>query len=207
MPATDDQLDTPFRRAMLYVIERLGEVGVMKLEKILYLADLEHFQRHHRRITGARWVRQRLGPVAKAVLPSTRMMAGQEITVTRDAVGDYTSDVYRPGPRPRFRPHLTSTEREVLDQVIELTRHLSANDAARMTYETTPMLARLEVERREGRQMMDEPLAFDRTDAETARVSRRVPTASAESRHAFKRAELARVSDLVEAAVARSGDR
>lgn len=207
MPATEDQLDTPFRRAMLYVVERLGEVGVMKLEKILYLADLEHFQRHHRKITGARWVRQRLGPVAKAVLPSTRMMIGQEITVTKDTVGDYTSDVYRPGPQPRFRPQLAMTEREVLDEIIELTRNLSATDAAHLTYQTTPMLARLEVERREGREMMDEPLVFDRTDAETARVARRVPTASAESRREFKRAELSRVSDLVEAAVARSGVR
>jgi hypothetical protein len=94
---------------------------------------------------------------------------GGEITVTKDAVGDYTSDVYRPGPRPRFRPQLTSTEREILDEIIELTRHLSATDAARLTYQTTPMLARLEAERREGREMMDEPLAFDRTDAETAR--------------------------------------
>ena len=192
---------------MLYVIEQLGEVGVMKLEKILYLADLEHYQRYRRKITGARWVRQRLGPVAKSVLPSTRMMAGREISVSTDLVGDYTSDVYRPGPRPRFHPRLTTTEREVLDQIIELTRSISASDAARITYQTTPMLARLEIERREGHELLDEPLSFDRTDAETARVSRRVPSASEGSRRAFKQAELARVADLVEASVARSAGR
>jgi len=207
MPATDDQLDTPFRRAMLYVIEQLGEVGVMKLEKILYLADLEHYQRYGRKITGARWVRQRLGPVAKSVLPSTRMMAGQEISVSKAHVGDYTSDVYRPGPQPRFRPQLTTSERAVLDQIIELTRSITATDAARITYETTPMLARLEIERREGHELLDEPLSFDRTDAETARVSRRNPTASESARSTFKQAELARVADLVEASVTRSAGR
>lgn len=207
MPATDDQLDTPFRRAMLYVIERLGEVGVMKLEKILYLADLEHYHRYGRKITGARWVRQRLGPVAKSVLPSTRMMDGQEISVSKALVGEYTSDVYRPGPQPRFHPQLTTSERVVLDQIIELTRSISATDAARITYETTPMLARLEIERRQGHELLNEPLSFDRTAAETARVSRRHPTASENARRAFKQAELARVADLVEASVARSAER
>ncbi len=207
MPANDDQLDTPFRRAMLYLIEQLGEVGVMKLEKILYLADLEHYQRYGRKITGARWVRQRLGPVAKSVLPSTRMMAGQEISVSKALVGDYTSDVYRPGPRPRFHPQLAASEQAVLDQIIELTRSISATDAARLTYETTPMLARLEIERREGHELLDEPLSFDRSDAETARVSRRQPTASESVRRAFKQAELARVADLVKASVAQSAGR
>jgi hypothetical protein len=207
MPANEDQLDTPFRRAMLYVIEQLGEVGVMKLEKILYLADLEHYQRYGRKITGARWVRQRLGPVAKSVLPSTRMMAGQEITVSKALVGDYTSDVYRPGPHPRFHPQMAASERAVLDQIIELTRSISATDAARLTYETTPMLARLEIERREGHELLDEPLSFDRSDAETARVSRRQPKASESVRRAFKQAELARVADLVEASVAHSTGR
>jgi len=192
---------------MLYVIEQLGEVGVMKLEKILYLADLEHYQRYGRKITGARWVRQRLGPVAKSVLPSTRMMDGQEISVSKARVGDYTSDVYRPGPQPRFHPQLTTSERAVLDQIIELTRSISATDAARITYETTPMLARLEIERREGRELLNEALSFSRTDAETARVSQRQPTASENDRRAFKRAELARVGDLVEASVARSAER
>lgn len=205
MPATDDQLDTPFRRALLYVVQELGEVGVLKLEKILYLADLEYFHRSGRRITGARWVRQKLGPVAKSVVPSTKMMADHEIVVTREQVGPYGSDVYRPGPRPRFRPVLPADQRRVLDEIIELTRSLSGTQAKELTYRTIPMLARLSAEREVGHELLDEPLVFERTQAGTARIARRVPRAAPERRRAFKRAELSRVSDLVDATVARSG--
>ena len=54
---------------MLYVVERLGEVGVMKLEKILYLADLEYYTsgaQDHRREVGPSTARTGRG---KTVLP------------------------------------------------------------------------------------------------------------------------------------------
>src|SRR5438552_223306 len=60
-----------FSRALVYVVAELGQVGVTKLEKILYLGDLEHFRRAGRTITGAKWLRYKLGPMAKR-LPHVR---------------------------------------------------------------------------------------------------------------------------------------
>ena len=135
-------------------------------------------------------------------------MRDHEVTVSeRKVPGGHTSIVYRPGPSPRFQPDLEHEERETLDRIIELTRDLTAADAAKLTYQTTPMLARLKVEEAEGRELWDETLVFARSLRETARVSRRTPRASADRRREFKQAELARVADLNEAAVARSAER
>jgi hypothetical protein len=207
MPSAQSQLNSPFRRAMLYVVQELGEVGVMKLEKILYLADLEHFHRTGHRITGAKWVRQKLGPVAKTVLPSTTLMRGHEISVTEEHVSGHPSSVYRLGPSPRFSPNLSADEKATLDRVISLVKSLSATDAAKLTYQTTPMLARLQVEEAAGREILDEPLVFERRPREVARLAARTPRASLERRRAFKRAELARIEDLNAAAVARASER
>ena len=202
MPAAQDRLDSPFRQAMLYVVRALGEVGVMKLEKTLYLADLEHFRTTGRRVTGARWLRHRFGPMAKSIVPSTRLMSGHEITVTHEAVGPYESDVYRPGPAPRFEPRLADDERASLDRAIELGRALTGARLARLSYNTTPMLVHLKREAEEAREIWDATLSFDNHPGHIAEGIGRPPEADQQARLAFKRAELDRVEDLQQAALA-----
>ena len=200
-----DQLDTPFRRAMLYVIEQLGEVGVMKLEKILYLADLEHYRRMGRKITGAKWVRHNFGPMAKSVVPSTKLMQGHEITASPETSGQYSSVVYRRGPSPRFAAGLDTTERASLDFVLALTRNMTATDAAKLTYNTTPMLKHLQAEAATGTKQLDVPLRFALTADQLQTAATMRPKASAARRLAFKRAELDRVADLQRAALSARG--
>jgi hypothetical protein len=176
----------------------------MKLEKILYLADLEHFHRTGSSITGTEWVRHRLGPIAKAVPVQTRAMKDREVVVTEEPVFGHTSTVYRPGPSPRFTPDLPAPEQASIDRVLLLVKSLNAAEAAKLAYETTPMLARLQVEAKAGHALWDVPLVFDRSPEAVARVSVRQPKATAERRRTFKRAERARVDDLVKASIAQS---
>ena len=199
------QLDSPFRRALLYVVQQLGEVGVTKLEKILYLADLEHYLATGRRITGARWVRYTNGPIAKSVLPSTRMMDGHELSVTQERIASYDSRVYRPGPAPRFDPRLGETERAVLDRIIDLTRDLTAGEAIDLAYGTAPMRVVLRDEADAGGDLMLHRVLPFRLDERTiATAAGRRPQRSAEERADFKRRELERIDDLREAALASS---
>jgi hypothetical protein len=189
---------------MLYVIQQLGEVGVEKLEKILYLADLEYFHRTGRKITGARWVRHNFGPMAKAIIPSRNLMNGREITVSEESVGGHSSSVYRVGPAPRFAPEVAPDQRATLDRVIRMLATVTAAQASQLTYETLPMQERLKAEAEVGREILDVPLVFDDSRERVARLAHRSPTATAEARTAFKRSELARVSDLQGLAVSRS---
>jgi hypothetical protein len=200
MPRASEQLASRFRRAMLYVIEELGEVGTTKLQKILYLTDLEHFDATGTTLTGARWVRYTHGPMAKALVPSTKVMDGHEISVAIEPAGPYAARIYRPGPAPRFRPALATEERETLDEIIALTRNLTASEAIQLAYNTSPMraLLRLEVGREP---MLDVEIPFDLDDEVVREVS--IPThsnVSPEQAATFKRSELARASDLIAAA-------
>lgn len=197
-------LPSRFRRALLYVVERLGSVNVTKLQKVLYLADLEHFTLTGTTLTGARWVRYTHGPMAKALVPSTKAMDGHEIEVTTEPIGQYDARVYRPGPAPRFRPNLAAEERETLDRIIAPVRPLSTSDAISLAYNTAPMRFLQQIEAEVGGIRLDVEIPFDLPDdlvLDAATAAFQVAVADAV---AFKRRERARITDLQEAALARA---
>lgn len=202
MPRDTEQLASRFRRAMLYVVEQLGEVGVTKLEKILYLADLEYFHETGATITGARWVRYTHGPMAKAVKPSTPMMDGHELTVTKEPAGPYESSVYRLGPSPRFAPELASEEREVLDRVIALTRDLGTGAVKDLAYNTAPMRHIIQREARVGHELIDADMLFDLDPQTVAAAATVTPEKDPGARLLFKQRELARIAPLRAAGLA-----
>lgn len=203
MPRADTQLATPFRRALLYVVQKLGAVNVTKLEKILYLADLEHYLIRGQTITGARWVRYTNGPIAKAVVPSTRLMQGHEIVMEREEQGTYEAHVYRPGPDPRFDPGLDEAARDTLDRIIELTRHLNSTEAIRVAYSTAPMRVILHDEAKAGGQaQLNRLIQFRLDDASVAAAAGIRPAMPEDDRAEFKRRELDRIADLREVALA-----
>ena len=112
-------------------------------------------------MTGAQWVRYTYGPMAKALVPSTQVMDGHEIEVTTEPVGRYDARVYRPGPAPRFRPHLAAEEREALDRIIALVRPLSTGDAISLAYNTAPMRFLQRIEAETGQLQLDVEIPFD----------------------------------------------
>jgi hypothetical protein len=202
MPQPTKVLASRFRRALLYVVEALGEVSVTKLQKILYLTDLEHFNATGTTLTGARWVRYTHGPMAKALVPSTNEMDGHEITVSVEQAGPYEAKLYRPGPAPRFRPALSSEERLTLDAVIALTRSLSATEAIGLAYNTGPMRFLLRIEASTGSIMLDTEIPFEVDDVDLAAAASPRELPDPDRRAAFKRQELARTRDLRERGMA-----
>lgn len=198
-------LPSRFRRVLLYVVEALGEVNVTKLQKVLYLADLEHFVETGTTMTGARWVRYTHGPMAKALVPSTGLMDGHEITVDAEPAGPYEARMFRPGPSPRFRPDLAPEERQTLDRVIALTRNLTAREVIALAYNTAPMRVLQRIERDAGHTLLDTEIPFDLNDGLVAEAA--TPDLSGETPEAvvaFKRAERSRIADLPEAALHRA---
>lgn len=202
MPRAQDQLPSRFRRALLYVVEQLGEVNVTKLQKILYLSDLEHYRASGTTLTGARWVRYTHGPMAKALLPSRNLMDGHELEVREEDWGGFGAQVFRPGPTPRFRPALASEERETLDRIVNLTRQLSTKDTIRLAYNTSPMRVMQGIERAQGGTLLlDVDLPFEPELQAISDAATEEPKKSAQDRSAFKRRELRRIADLQEAGI------
>jgi hypothetical protein len=197
-------LPSRFRRALLYVVEALGSVSVTKLEKILYLADLEHHALTGTTLTGARWVRYTYGPMVKALVPSTQLMDGHEVEVSTEPMGPYDAHVYRPGPAPRFRPNLASEEKGALDRILALVGPLTTKDAIALAYNTAPMRLLQRIEGETGQIQLDVEIPFELDEATIADVASPEPAADVAAVVAFKRRERERVRDLQEAAVARA---
>jgi hypothetical protein len=197
-------LPSRFRRALLYVVEALGSVSVTKLEKILYLADLEHHALTGTTLTGARWVRYTYGPMVKALVPSTQLMDGHEVEVSTEPMGPYDAHVYRPGPAPRFRPNLASEEKGALDRILALVGPLTTKDAIALAYNTAPMRLLPRIEGETGQIQLDVEIPFELDEATIADVASPEPAADVAAVVAFKRRERERVRDLQEAAVARA---
>jgi hypothetical protein len=195
-----DQLASRFRRAVLYVVRELGDVNVTKLQKILYLADLEHFHATGTTLSGARWVRYTHGPMAKALVPSRNLLDGHELDVRTEQRGAYEAVVYRPGPKPRFNPALAAEERSTLDRIIGLMRPMSTTDAIAVAYNTGPMKLIQSMERANGGSLMlDTEISFDIDTSMLADVVGREPTLSPEKRALFKRRQVGRTEDLQQA--------
>lgn len=197
-------LPSRFRRALLYVVEVLGSVSVTKLEKILYLADLEHHTLTGTTMTGAQWVRYTYGPMAKALVPSTAVMDGCEIEVNTEQIGPYDARIYRPGPAPRFRPNLAPEEKATLDRILALVGPLSTKDAIALAYNTAPMRFLQRIEAETGRIQLDVGIPFDLDDATVADTATPETFPDPAELAAFKRRERGRIRDLQEAALARA---
>jgi Protein of unknown function (DUF4065) len=202
VPRAQDQLPSRFRRALLYVVEQLGAVNVTKLQKILYLADLEHFHETGTTLTGARWIRYTHGPMAKALIPSRDLMDGHELEVSTEPRGAFEANVYRPGPSPRFGPDLAAEERATIDRVLALMGPMSTKETVALAYNTSPMRLIVAVERGSGGAvMLGTDLQFDIELAALAEAVGGELTVALERRGAFKRAEVSRIADLQDAAL------
>ena len=196
MPRAQDQLPSRFRRAVLYVVEQLSEVSVTKLQKVLYLADLEHFYATGTTLTGARWVRYTFGPMAKALVPSRALMEGHELTVTDEIWGNREAHVYRPGPAARFRPALSTEEKATLDGILHLTSGLSVDEVVSLAYNTAPMRFLQLLERAQGTVLIGMDIPFELDPDALMSAATEEAAMPAGRRAAFKLRELRRVEDL-----------
>lgn len=153
---------SPFRRALLYVLEQSGyAVPMTRLHKLLYLADLQYFHEHGRSITGAKWVRHNYGPIAKAMLPSLAAMSGHEVEEEKRATQKgHELHLIRRGAAPRFQGELSADEADAIDAILRMTKRLTDDEVVALAYATTPMRYVAEREQEAGRKLIDLPIDF-----------------------------------------------
>jgi uncharacterized phage-associated protein len=82
-----------FKRLVHYVIWKVGDTpnfGATKLNKVLWYAEARHYMRHKKPITGATYVREKHGPVARAMKPVQDELASSGyIKISKDFVFKY----------------------------------------------------------------------------------------------------------------------
>ena len=102
--------------AMTYLVERLGTVDKVKLMKLLYVADRDHFLRFGRPITGSRQVAMDRGPVPTTCLDvlDGQWWAEPDAVFRSIHVENYTVSL----ADPAAAAGLNDGERTILDGVL-----------------------------------------------------------------------------------------
>jgi len=97
-----------------------AKLGAVKLNKILWYSDTMNFVQRGSPITGARYVKQRLGPIPKAIVPLLKEMEEQGIIRVREV------ELYGKIKREFISlteadsTFLSDEERSLVDQVIDV---------------------------------------------------------------------------------------
>jgi uncharacterized phage-associated protein len=79
-----------YENAILFFAGRVSGLGRVKLNKLLYFADFDHFERYGQSITGDTYVNNDLGPVPSHVRDVLDSMEREgKISVCRETVVDY----------------------------------------------------------------------------------------------------------------------
>ena len=134
--------------AMLYLVHRAGSIGKVKLMKLLYLADRNHFLQHGAPITGDDQYAMPLGPVPSASLNALNADArGSEKVFEYLHVDDYTVMAKVPLSSIDLTDEETATLDEVFDQygsittwqLVDLTHELPEYVDANVPGSSTPI--------------------------------------------------------------------
>lgn len=141
VPQSDDSFSpTKLQELIVHVVSALGTVGRVRLTKLLYLIDLEHFAQYGTTLTGASWVRWEHGPMIRGLLALERDLIGHEVTIEQyaDNLGRARVD-YHSGPTQRFGPNLRTHERELIGAVLDAYGGQSLERLLAVAYSTPPM--------------------------------------------------------------------
>lgn len=155
-----------FKNVLLYLLGRCAgkpNLGASALNKLLYFADFNHYELYEEHLTGCVYKKLDFGPV-----PVQLSAMIDELTVKKQILRVKTT--YHDEPQIRYlaliKPDLTqmkASEKEVIDQVVELMGDWSDHAITRYAHEDMPWVAT-----REG-EVIDYELAFYRTQPYSVR--------------------------------------
>ena len=135
--ATTVQFDRQkFRDLVHYVCDQVDPdtLGAVKLHKVLYFADMWHFLRTGRPITGETYRKQHFGPVASHLLTAIHALE-REGALERKSVewpGGTRTEFHTKHPAKAER--LATSEREFVDSVIDFVIRKSAAEISEFSH-------------------------------------------------------------------------
>jgi hypothetical protein len=131
-----------FRELVVYVAGRFGDdppLGDVKLNKILYFSDFLAYNRLGRPITGARYQKQKLGPIAVPLLPARDALVEEEaVKVEKKRWPGLLKPQTITRALRKPRDLFTTEEREIIDSVIEELKSATADEASDLSHKRSP---------------------------------------------------------------------
>lgn len=131
-----------YENAVLVLLQELGGCvrGKVKLAKLLYFSDFDHFERHGASITGETYYARRLGPLGIRLAKVTRDLQTKgaiQITEERDFDGGEPTVCLRLQEEPDWSV-FTEDEIKDLRRVARRYGHLSGNELQAIAHNQAP---------------------------------------------------------------------
>lgn len=106
-----------YENAILLLAQRVPNLGRVKLNKLLYFADFDHFEKYGSPITGDTYINNDLGPVPMHVQDLLNTMEREKkVAVTEEQVIDYVRYSLQPLVEPKVEV-FAATEMDMLCSV------------------------------------------------------------------------------------------
>ncbi|RYD69953.1 MAG: DUF4065 domain-containing protein [Verrucomicrobiaceae bacterium] len=125
--------------AVHYVIVATGDhdLGKTKLNKILWFADCAAWRKHGRTVTGlSEYTKLQYGPVPPRVDVALNMLqTNRSVEPVTQIVGPYVRYNYRALAPFRQTNYIGLQEREILDDIIEAVKPMSAFDVSELSHD------------------------------------------------------------------------
>jgi uncharacterized phage-associated protein len=133
-----------YQQAILFILTSPANnrlLGKVKLFKLLYYLDFDHYQTYKLPITGDMYRKLPYGPVPRnGANVLSGMVAEGLIDMTTQQVGDYTQYVFKALHLPHTEETFSKTEIEVLYQVCLKWANHSTNEIVTATHGEAPWL-------------------------------------------------------------------
>lgn len=130
-----------YRNAILFFASNVPNLGRVKLNKLLYFSDFDHFEKYGEPVTGETYQNDELGPVPMHIEQIIREMESEEqAEVVAEAVIDFVR--YHLVPRIHYNPRIFKpSEMEILSAVSEKWGHHTAKELVIASHGEAPWLA------------------------------------------------------------------
>jgi len=151
---------TKLQQVIVQIVNEVGSVARTNLVKLVYLSDESFFNEFGRQLTEAEYHRQKMGPLPAHFGDIVDEMRGREILISEQPMGNGVKLIHKPGNKPRFQVELSEAERKNVGNTIRLFGKLSKRAILEVVYKTRPMLDILNMEEKEGKQLLGHPITF-----------------------------------------------
>lgn len=130
-----------YKNIVLFFASNVPNLGKVKLNKLLYFSDFDHFEKYGEPITGETYQNDKLGPVPMHIEEIIGEMESEgQVDTVAEAVIDFVR--YRLVPKSHYNPSVFKpSEMEILSAVSEKWGHHTARELVIASHGEAPWLA------------------------------------------------------------------
>ena len=130
-----------YKNTILFFASNVPNLGKVKLNKLLYFSDFDHFEKYGEPVTGETYQNDKLGPVPMHIEEIIgEMESGGQADIVAEAVIDFVR--YHLVPKVHYNPSIFKpSEMEILSAVSEKWGHHTAKELVIASHGEAPWLA------------------------------------------------------------------